>query len=123
MTLLLDEMIGPQVAQELRDRGLDVVALAERSDLRALPDDAVLDVARDQGRTLVTLNVGDFARLHQQWLAEGRRHAGIVMVTTQAFPQNRGFVGALVSALHAAAESSTLPGPGEVGYLRPARRR
>ncbi len=121
MKLLLDEMIGPRVAQELRDRGLDVVAVAERTDLRALPDDAVFDVAREERRALVTLNIGDFARLHQQWLSEGRQHCGLVMVTTQAFPQNRSFVGALVSALHAAANSSS-PAPGDVLYLRPLPR-
>ena len=119
MRLLLDEMIGPRVAQELRNRGLDVVAVAERTDLRALPDEAVLDSARDEGRAVITRNIGDFARLHLQSLAEGRSHAGIVMVTAQAFPQNRGFVGALVTALAAAAESSSLPRPGEVIYLKP----
>jgi predicted nuclease of predicted toxin-antitoxin system len=121
--LLLDEMIGPRVAQELRNRGLDVVAVAERTDLRALPDDAVLDFARDEGRAVVTRNIADFARLHLQSLAEGRPHAGIVMVTVQAFPQNRGFVGAVVTALAAAEEDSSLPHPGEVIYLKPVRDR
>ena len=120
MKLLLDEMIGPRVAKELRDRGIDVVAVAERTDLRALPDDAVLDFARDEGRAVVTRNIGDFARLHQQSLAEGRPHAGMVMITVHAFPQNRGFVGALVNALAAAAETSSLPSPGDVVYLKPA---
>jgi predicted nuclease of predicted toxin-antitoxin system len=120
--LLLDEMIGPGVAQALRDRGLDVVAVAERADLRALPDDAVLDFAREDGRIVVTRNIGDFARLHQQSLAEGRQHAGIVMVSGEAFPQNRGFVGALVNALVTAAETSTRPGPGDVAFLKPAAR-
>lgn len=119
MRLLLDEMIGPRVAQELRDRGPDVVAVAERTDLPALPDEAVLDFAGDEGRALVTRNIGDLARLHQQSLAEGRPHAGIVMVTSQAFRQNRGFVGALVNALAAGAAGSSLPRPGEVLYLRP----
>lgn len=120
MRLLLDEMIGPRVAQELRNRGLDVVAVAERTDLRALPDEAVLDVARDEGRTVITRNIGDFARLHLQSLTEGRPHAGIVMVTGQTFPQNRSFVGALVKALASAAHDSTLPRPGEISYLKPA---
>lgn len=119
MRLLLDELIGPRVAQELRNRELDVVAVAERTDLRALPDEAVLDFARDEGRAVVTRNIGDFARLHLQCLAEGRPHAGIVMVTVQAFPQDRGFVGTLVTALAAAEEDSWLPQPGEVSYLKP----
>lgn len=122
MKLLLDEMVGPRVADELRARGFDVIAVAERADLRALPDDAVLHVARETGRAVVTLNVGDFARLHQQSLTEGRRHPGMVMVTGHAFPQNRRFVGALVNALTAAAESFALPGPGEVVYLRSVMR-
>lgn len=118
--LLLDEMIGPRVARELRDRGMDVIAVAERTDLRALPDDAVLEFGRETGRMVVTLNIGDYARLHQQWLNQGREHAGIVMVTAQAFPQNRAFIGALVNALTAAAETASLPGPGEVVYSEPA---
>jgi hypothetical protein len=117
--LLLDEMIGPRVAQELRSRGFDVVGVTERADLRGLADDVVLDVAGEEGRTLVTLNIGDFARLHQESLLQGRRHAGVVMVSGHAFPQNRGFVGALVKALTAAAEASSLPEPGDVAYLRP----
>ncbi|CCG03094.1 DUF5615 family PIN-like protein [Blastococcus saxobsidens] len=120
MKLLLDEMIGPRVAQELRSRGFDAIAVAERADFRAVPDDAVLDLARVDGRVVVTVNVGDFVRLHQRSLTEGRQHSGIVMVTGQAFPQNRGFIGALVTALTAAAETSSLPGPGEIVYLRSA---
>ncbi len=119
MRLLLDEMIGPKVASELRERGLDVAAVVERTDLRALPDEVVLEVAREEGRVPVTRNIADFARLHQQWLAEGRTHPGVVMVSGQAFPQNRGFVGALVRALAEAAQASALPGPGEVRWLRP----
>lgn len=117
MRLLLDEMIGPRVAQELRARGIDVIAVAERADLRASSDDAVLEFARETGRAVVTLNIGDFARLHRQSLVEGRRHPGIVMVTGHAFPQNRGFVGALVNAL-TAVEKSSPPGRGDVVYLR-----
>ncbi len=119
MRLLLDEMIGPRVAHELRERGLDVAAVVERTDLRALPDDAVLEAAREEERVLVTRNIADFARLHQRWLAEGRTHPGLVLVSGQSFPQNRSFVGALVRALAAAAQASTLPGPGEVRWLGP----
>jgi hypothetical protein len=41
-------------------------------------------------------------------------------VTGHAFPQDRGFVGALVNALTAAAQTSLLPGPADVVFLRPA---
>lgn len=121
MKLLLDEMIGPRVADRLRARPyeLDVVALVERAELRALADDAVLELAHRQGRVLVTRNVADFAVLHQRWTVERRRHHGIVMVTESAFPQTRNLVGALVSAIGAAARQKQLPAPGEVRYLKP----
>lgn len=42
------------------------------------------------------------------------------MITVGALPQNRGFVGALVNALAAAPETSSLPGRGDVVYLKAA---
>lgn len=117
MRLLLDEMIGPRVAQALRDNDLDAVGVVERTELRALPDEALLELAREDERVIVTRNIGDFARLDQQWHAHGRSHSGLVFVTEQAFPQNRNLVGALVQALLWAHERSALPGPGAVLYL------
>jgi hypothetical protein len=31
-------------------------------------------------RVLVTSNIGDFARLHRDWMTLGRHHAGIIAV-------------------------------------------
>jgi predicted nuclease of predicted toxin-antitoxin system len=118
--LLLDEILGLRLARELHARGFDVEAVVERTDLRALPDDAVLEAAHDESRVLVTRNVADFARLHPQWLAEGREHPGMIMVTSQAFPQDRAFVGAVVAALEVVAHRSEGPSQGEILYLRRA---
>lgn len=117
MRLLLDEMIGPRVAAALRDRGHDVESVVEQIDLRGLPDEVIIEHAADSKRVLVTRNVADFARLHQRWLADGRRHAGVLFVTEQAFPQSRNLVGALVTALLAAHEGAALPKGGEALYL------
>jgi predicted nuclease of predicted toxin-antitoxin system len=119
---LLDEMIGPGVGDALRAAGIDTVAVVERTDLRALPDDLLLASAHDDERVMVTRNVADFARLDQQWHAEGRAHHGLVLVTEQAFPQNRNLVGNLVLALVAADERSLFPAPGTTLYLQPADR-
>lgn len=119
MKLLLDEMIGPRVAETLRGRGVDAVGVVKQSELRSLPDEAVLEYAQEHGYVVVTRNIGDFARLDHRWRADGRRHMGLVMVTEQAFPQNRRLVGALVQALVEAVQRSELPGTGEVLYLRP----
>lgn len=115
--LLLDEMISAAVAAALRDEGHDVESITSRPDLRGLPDVAVLELAQSQQRIVVTLNIGDFARLHHEWVADERRHAGIVMVPSSAFPQNRGLVGALSNALSVAAAADVLPGPGHVLWL------
>lgn len=106
--LLLDEMLGRRVAQVLRDGGLDIVAVVDRVDPCALPDREFLTFAREDGRLVVTRNISDFARLDQQWQAAGRSWRGLVLVTEQAFPQNRNLEGALVRALLLAHERSEL---------------
>jgi len=120
--LLLDEMLSPKIGQGLEDRGHDVDAVSQRPDLMALHDDEpILAAATAEGRIMVTTNIGDFAVLDGRWAAEGRTHAGIVFVTTSAFPQDRSFIGSVVNALHAAAAEETLPAPGQTLYLRPIR--
>ncbi|MDQ1683705.1 MAG: hypothetical protein QOC82_442 [Frankiaceae bacterium] len=120
MRLLLDEMISPRVAEALRTAGHDVVAVAEDPALRASPDDALLEQAAADNRTLVTCNVADFARLHAEWHTQGRRHHGLVMVTLRAFPQNRSFVGALVAALLGNPEVLELARQGACVFLHPS---
>ena len=102
--LLLDEMLSPKIGAGLADRGYDVDAVTQRPDLMALHDDEpILAAATAEGRIMVTTNIGDFALLDSRWAAEARTHAGIVFVTTSAFPQDRGFIGSVVNALHAVA--------------------
>lgn len=120
--LLLDEMLSPKIGTGLADRGHDVDAVTQRHDLMALHDDEpILAAATAEGRIMVTTNIGDFAVLDGRWAAEGRTHAGIVFVTTSAFPQDRSFIGSVVKALPAAAAEEELPTPGQTLYLRPAR--
>jgi hypothetical protein len=119
--LLLDEMLSPKIADQLIARGHDVVAVTERPDLMALRDDEpLLSAATAEARTIVTVNIGDFAALDIRWSAEGREHAGIVFVATASFPQDRRFIGAVVRALDAAADNGALPGRSRTLYLRPA---
>lgn len=116
--LLLDEMLTPKIAEQLRARGHEVVAVAERSELLSMPDDELLGVAAEDGRALVTLNIGDFASLHTAWMAAGRAHSGVVLLSAATFPQNRSFIGAVVTALDAAAARGQLPGPNQTRFLR-----
>lgn len=69
--LLLDEMISPKVAEQLRALGVDVVAISESPTLRRTPDPDVLELAAGQARVLVTDNIKDFAPLNASWAAQG----------------------------------------------------
>ncbi len=102
MRLLLDEMHTPAVVTYLRQRGHDVGAASQRTDLIGLADAELLTRATDEGRALVTQNVADFVVLHRGVLAGGGRHAGIVLTTPDRFRRSQpGHVGPLGSALAA----------------------
>jgi hypothetical protein len=47
------------------------------------------------GRALVIANISDFLHIDQCYKASSRAHAGLVLVSTKAFPQDRSFIGAL----------------------------
>ncbi|MGH3888984.1 MAG: DUF5615 family PIN-like protein [Pseudonocardiaceae bacterium] len=57
---MLDEMFAPMLAQRLRAKGFDVVAVAGHATLAAASDGEVMRWAAAQGRRLVTENVKDF---------------------------------------------------------------
>jgi len=44
-----------------------------------------LDYATRHGRVLYTFNVADFYRLHREYLARGKEHAGIVLARQQRY--------------------------------------
>ena len=116
--LLLDEMLSGAIAEQLRARDLDAVAVVENPRLIGTPDEELLAHAVAQDRVLVTTNVADFAAIATDWRAAGRAHAGLVYVTSRAFPQDRSFVGAVVSSLLAVRDSGTLPRSGTETFLR-----
>jgi hypothetical protein len=116
--LLLDEMLSAAIAEQLRARDLDAVAVVETPGLVGTPDEELLAYAAAQQRVLVTANVADFAAIATDWRATGREHAGLVYLTSRAFPQDRSFVGAIVSSLLALRDSDALPRPGTEIFLR-----
>jgi hypothetical protein len=118
--LLLDEMLSGAIAEQLRARDVDVVAVVEDPRLVGTPDEELLAQAAAQERVLVTTNVADFAAIATDWRAAGREHAGLVYVTSRAFPQDRSFVGAIVSSLLALHDTGAgaLLLPGTETFLR-----
>jgi len=68
----------------LRARGVDIAtALEER--MIEQEDRDHLDYAAAQGRVLYTCNVADFFYLHTSFLAQGKSHAGIILVPQQRY--------------------------------------
>jgi predicted nuclease of predicted toxin-antitoxin system len=81
MRLLLDANLSPKrIGAVLEQRGHDVLALATEPTMSALDDPAVLALAAEEGRILVTRNARDFAPLLREWAEAGRPHAGCILV-------------------------------------------
>ena len=96
---MLDEMWSPVIGAQLRRRGHDVVASAERDDLRGLSDEELLRAAGADREVVVTRDVGDFSQLITRWRAEDRDHWGVILVSPRRFSASRAGVGPLVRAL------------------------
>jgi hypothetical protein len=99
--LLLDEMLAPAIARELRARGHDVTAVAGDSAHEGLSDRDVLAFACAEGRAVVTNNLKDFRPLHAEALvAGGRGHFGLIFMPG-TYRRTLADVGRIVDALEA----------------------
>jgi hypothetical protein len=104
--LLLDEMFPGAMADQLCAKGHDVRAVVATPAFAGLPDEEVLIGAAEAGRALVTANIKDFMPIDARYRATGRRHAGLIMVSTKTFPQNRTYGAAVATALNSLLASS-----------------
>jgi predicted nuclease of predicted toxin-antitoxin system len=99
--LLLDEMFSPAIAVELRERGHDVIAVADRPDLRAKSDEEIFAWASAEQRWLLTENVKDFRPILLRALPAGPPGCGLLFTSSRAFPRSRKNPGPLINALYA----------------------
>ncbi|HVQ90553.1 MAG TPA: DUF5615 family PIN-like protein [Mycobacteriales bacterium] len=97
--LLLDEMFAPIVAEALRDKGYDVIAIVADSGLRALSDDEVYAWAAAQRRCLVTENVKDFRPILTRAEEAGSPVAALLFTSSRTFPRSRRNPEPLIDAL------------------------
>jgi len=114
--LLLDENVNPAVAAGLRDRGHDVVAVTEDADLRSRSDEALFEWCQQEERTIVTYDRDDFIALDSRYKADGKDHAGIIILNVEAFPQRASTIGRLVRSLEGRIHGGP-PYPGFVHWL------
>lgn len=115
--LLLDEMFTDDIAQQLRTKGCDVISVVADPALVGLPDDQIFAYATTEGRALVTANIKDFIPLDTRYRAADQSHAGLILVSTKTFPQNRGFPSAVTTALAVLLSGTTKIQPGQVLFL------
>jgi hypothetical protein len=99
--LLLDEMFAPRIAEALRERKHNVIALVERPDMRAMPDEEVFAWAAAQRCWLLTENVKDFQPIKLRALQANASTAGLLFTSSRTFPRSRQHIGPLVDALDA----------------------
>jgi hypothetical protein len=99
--LLLDEMFPQAMADQLNAKGHDVRAVVANPEFVGLPDEDIIIGATEAGRALVTANIKDFMPINARYRAASRVHAGLIMVSSKTFPQNRAYVTAITTALDA----------------------
>jgi len=115
--LLLDEMFSGVIAEQLRAKGHDVIAVVNDPALAGLADEQILAHAAATGRALVTANIKDFMPLDARYRAASQAHAGLILVSAKTFPQDRTFTAAITSALSALLDQSSPTQPGQVLFL------
>jgi hypothetical protein len=99
--LLLDEMLSPAIARDLRERGHDVSAIAEHPGWAALSDPEVLAAARTERRAIVTNNLRDYRPLHAEAITPGGSgHSGMVFMPG-SYRRTRADTGRIIAALEA----------------------
>jgi hypothetical protein len=73
-----DEDMYAAVSVQLRGAGLDALSTPEAGRM-GQPDESQLRWAASENRAIITFNVGDFARLHHEWMLRAEHHAGVVV--------------------------------------------
>jgi hypothetical protein len=99
--LLLDELLSPAIARELRERGHDVLAIAEQTGWAALSDPEVVALARTERRAIVTNNLRDYRPLHADAITPGGPgHFGMVFMPV-SYRRTKADTGRIIPALEA----------------------
>ena len=103
-------MLSWRIAEGLRKREVDAVAVTERDDLVSLDDAQILEVARTEERVLVTNNVADFRRLHEMTTRPGGEgHVGIAYISSTQRRRKQD-TGRIVKGLEGLAAANPEPG-------------
>jgi hypothetical protein len=98
--LLLDEMLAPMIARELRARGHDVEVAGHR-DRQALSDPEVMALARAEHRAIVTNNLRDYRPPHHDAIVPGGPgHFGMIFMPS-SYRRTKADTGRIIAVLEA----------------------
>ena len=112
MKLLLDEHYPPSLAEPLRERGHDAMAVQEEVDLRGMLDPDLFAEAQRRNCALLTENVADYTLLDTEYRSRHLAHWGLVFTSNRTFPRGKAStVGALVRALDELLRKADSGGP------------
>jgi predicted nuclease of predicted toxin-antitoxin system len=98
LKLLLDEMYSPGLAEALRAADVDARIVVELG-LAGSSDPEVFAAAIADGRTLLTENVADFARISAEHVVAGQHHPGVLIALSSQFSRRAAGIGPLVTAV------------------------
>ena len=110
-------MFSGAITEHLRATRHDVLAVVADPALIALPDEQILAYAASAGRALVTANIKDFIPLDARYRAASQAHAGLILVSSKTFPQDRSYTPAIIGALSALLDEPTQMQAGQVTFL------
>jgi predicted nuclease of predicted toxin-antitoxin system len=79
-----EDSMQRSLVRALRARGVDVITASDAGMIER-EDVEHLDYATEQGCVLCSFNAGDFYRLHTDYVAQGKSHAGIVLMHQQHY--------------------------------------
>ena len=72
------------LVEALRKRNVDTLTAFEAGTTEQT-DEQQLEYAAARGRAIYSFNVGDFCRIHSEWLVRHKSHAGIILARQRQF--------------------------------------
>jgi hypothetical protein len=98
LKLLLDEMYSARLAEALRAAGGNVRTVVELG-LAGSSDPEILAAAVADGRSLLTENVADFARISAEHVNAGQHHPGVLIALSSRFSRRAAGIEPLATAV------------------------
>ena len=93
--LYLDEdTIKSALVKALRNTDLDVITVVDAGML-GRSDEEQLNWSTKQKRAIYSFNIGDFCKLHRDYMVEGKTHGGIILAPQQQYSIGQQLTGLL----------------------------